>query len=57
MEVPMSERCIHVINEITMKCNKCSAPYGVAKSDPRPWNIIRGDKPVKLTDRYEMEDK
>ena len=58
MEVPMSERCIHIIDEVSLKCKKCSSPWDLAKHDPLPFNTVKNEhrKAKEERDKYDMNE-
>ena len=54
MEIPMSERCIHIINEQSLKCTKCGSPFDLAKNDPRPFSVVKGEH---KSQKYDMNEE
>jgi len=57
MEVPMSQRCIHVIDEIALKCKKCGSPWDLAKNDSRPFSVVKGEHRKAKEERYDMNEE
>ena len=56
MEIEMKDRCIHVIDEVSLKCVKCSAPFDLAKKDPRPFNVVKEEHRKEKEQRYDMNE-
>lgn len=54
MEVLMKDRCIHVIDPASLNCTKCGSPFDLAKHDPRPFSVVKGEHKAK---KYDMNEE
>ena len=54
--VEMKDRCLHVIDEISLKCKKCGSPFDLAKKDPRPFQAVKNEHREAREQRYDMNE-
>jgi hypothetical protein len=40
----MKDRCIHIVDEISLLCKKCGGPWHIIKNDTRPYHKIQEEK-------------
>lgn len=53
--IEMKDRCIHVIDEVSLKCKKCNAPWDLAKNNPLPFSVVKESHRKAREERYDME--
>ena len=52
--IEMKNRCIHIIDEVSLKCKKCGSPWDLAKNNPLPFNVVKGEHRKAKEERYDM---